>query len=420
VEIAAMRFGSSRRALTLASVRALLPLAPRSAYGDGDAGYELPAPVATADIVRPEVLAGPRHKVRPTATPVDFLYLIELESEYGLFKVEGRRRGAECAKEVETMAKLLAMDGGGEFMKSLGGRVSALPTAAVHLVTDPKGSVEAMGKGVERTLGRVGDLFGGRKKLDPERGGGGDARFGQEMRKLAYEFDVDPYSSNTKLQTLLDEVARARGAGRLGLDAASFAVTGGARVALSVVKMRDDVKGLRRDHTPAELDRQNDKKRAKRGVPSSLRREFGAHRSLSPTHRTAITTAVGRLEGVADAGPVVAAALTAEDEPSAVVRVQQARLLAHHHEARERLRVLDVVGGVVVGFTASGGVVVYTAVDGVPWTAGTEGRTRAILAVEGVATAPSRDLYATGLVTPRAVEALGRLGFAVQSGYVPR
>ncbi len=411
---------SSPACLALASALVLLPLAPRAACGDGDAGYEVPAPVVTADILRPEVLAGPRHKVRPTAAPVDFLYLFEMESEYGLFKVEGRRLVAERAKEVETMAKLLAMDGGGEFMKSLGGRVAALPTAAVDLVTDPKGSVEAMGKGVERTLGRVGDLFGGRKKSDHEGGGVDDALFGQEKRKLAYELDVDPYSSNPKLQTLLDEVARARGAGRLGLDAASFAVTGGASVALSVVKMRDDVKGLLRDHTPAELDRQNDKKLAKRGVPAYLRRQFEAHRPLSPTHRTAIATAVGRLEGVADTGPVVAAALTAEDEPSSVVRVQQAMLLAHHHEAREGLRALDVVGGVVIGFTVSGRVVVYTAVDVVAWTAGTEGLARAILAVEGVATAPSRDLYATGLVTARATEALGRLGFAVQSGYVPR
>ena len=387
---------------------------------DDASGYEVPAPVTTADILRPDVLAGPRHRVRPTAAPVDFLYLFEMESDYGLFKVEGRRLLAERAKEVETLAKLLAMDQGGEFMKSLGGRVTALPGAAVELVTDPKGSVEAMGKGMDRTLGRVGDLFGGRKKTESEGSGIDDALFGQEKRKLAYELDLDPYSSNPRLQTVLDEVARARGAGRLALDAASYAVTGPASYALSVVKMRDDVKGLLRDHTPAELDRLNDKKLERRGVAPYLRRAFAAHRSLSPTHRTAIAAAIAALEGVADAGPVVAASLTAEDEPSALVRAQQAVLLAHHHQGRERLRALDVLGGVVVAFTASGRAVVYTAVDVVPWTEAIDRVARALLAIEGVAAAPSRDLYATGLVTPRATTELGRLGFAVQSGYVPR
>ncbi len=95
-------------------------------------------------------------------------------------------------------------------------------------------------------------------------------------------------------------------------------------------------------------------------------------------------------------------------------------LLAHHHEAREPLRSVDVVGGVVVAFTASGRVVVYTAVDVVPFTEATDRVVRAILAIDGVASAPSRDLYATGLVTPRATQELGRLGFAAQSGYVPR
>ncbi|MBL9086160.1 MAG: hypothetical protein JNM10_03380, partial [Planctomycetia bacterium] len=107
-------------------------------------------------------------------------------------------------------------------------------------------------------------------------------------------------------------------------------------------------------------------------------------------------------------------------EPSAVVRAQQALLLAHHHTQREPLVMLDAVGGVVVGFTASGRVVVYTAVDVVAWTASTERIARALLSVDGVAAAPSRDLYVTGLVTPRASAELGRLGFATTQGYVPR
>lgn len=408
---------SFRPSFVVASLLALAaPLAPVRA----DEAYEDVAPAVAADILRPEVLAGPRHRVRPTAEPRDFLYRFEMESDYGVFTAVGRRMVAERAKEVETMAKLLAMDGGGEFMKALGGRVAALPGAAVDLITDPVGSVEAMGKGVERTLGRVGDLFGGRKKTASEKGGLDDALFGQEKRKLAFELDVDPYSTNPRLQTLLDEVARARGAGRLALDAASYAVTGGASVALSVVKMRDDVKGLLRDHTPAELDRVNDERLARRGVAPYLRRSFAAQRWLSPTHRTIIASAISRLEGVADAGAIVAASLTAEDEPSAVVRAQQAMLLAHHHAQREPLRAFDAIGGVVVGFTVSGRVVVYAAVDVVAWTESTDRIARALLAVDGVATAPSRDLYVTGLVTPTATAALGRLGFATTSGYAPR
>lgn len=401
-------------------VAALVSLAAPFAPVRADDGYEDVAPAVTAKILRPEVLAGPRHRVRPTAEPKDFLYRFEMDSDYGVFTALGRRMVAERAKEVETMAKLLAMDGGGEFMKALGGRVAALPGAAVDLVTDPVGSVEAMGKGVERTLGRVGDFFGGRKKTASEQGGLDDALFGQEKRKLAFELDVDPYSTNPRLQTLLDEVARARGAGRLALDAASYAVTGGASVALSVVKMRDDVKGLLRDHTPAELDRVNDERLARRGVAPYLRRAFASQRWLSPTHRTVIASAISRLEGAPDAGAIVAASLTAEDEPSAVVRAQQAMLLAHHHVQREPLQTLDAIGGVVVAITVSGRVVVYTAVDVVAWTEATERIARALLAIDGVAAAPSRDLYVTGLVTPRASAELGRLGFATTQGYVAR
>jgi hypothetical protein len=280
------------------------------------------------------------------------------------------------------------------------------------------GSVEAMGKGVGRTLGRVGDIFGGRKKTENEGSGADDALFGAEKRKLAFELDVDPYSTNSKLQSLLNDVARARGAGRLAVDAASYAIPGGgASVAFSVVKMKDDVKALLRDHTPAELDRINDEKLGKRGVPAFLRRDFVAQRRLSPTHRTSIATAIEKLDGVADASPIVAASLSADDEARAIVRVQQAVLLASHHTAVERLARLDVVGAVVIAFTASGRVVVYAPIDVVPWTEAIEAAVRGVLAIPGVSAASSRDLYLTGRATPLAEKSLG---FTVHSNFVPR
>jgi hypothetical protein len=413
------------------AARRLLPLAlawlavlARPAGADGDPGYEVtPQPVTAAEVLRTDVLQGPHHKVRQNVVADDFLYRFEMESDYGLFTATGKRMAAERAKEVEAIARLLAMDGGGEAAKALAGRLKALPTAAVELVKDPVGSVEAMGQGVGRTLGRVGDFFGSRKATAYEgqaASGADDALFGADRRKLAFEMDVDPYSTNPKLQTCLTEIARARRAGTFGVDLAGMAVPGGAGIALSVVKMRDDVKGLLRDHTPAELDRLNDEKLAKRGVPAYLRREFAAARALSPSHRTAIAVGAERLEGVSEVGALIAASLTATDEAHAMFQAQQAALLAYQHVRVEPVKSLDVLGTLVVATLASGRLAVYAPVDFVSWTPAVEKAARGLLSLPAAATAPSRDLYLTGKASPRAAAALQAMGFTLREGFVPR
>ncbi len=397
--------------LLLAAASLAAPGVARS--DDPPAGTEPWPPARAAEALDPVLRSGEGYRVREEGRTDAFLTTWELETDYGLFVCPSRRMLEVRVHEVAAMRALLKSGGDeAQFLSGLQTRVADVPTAMVKLVEDPVGTLEGAAEGAKRTLGRVGDMFGKRKATKYEEGGVDSALFAQEKRKVAAELRVDVYSTNSKLQTVLGEVAKARRAGGFGVDLAKMAIPGFAGTAVSGLSTTSDMTSMLRDRTPAEIDRIVGEKFAKAGVMPQLTRQFLANPWLSPRHRTTISDAVGRLAGIGNPGALVAAAVETRTEAQALLHEEQALFLASRLTAPDPVVRLDVTGGVVVAFTASGAMLVPVPVDVVALAENVDAVLDALLAMDGADAAPSRVIESTGRATPRAVERLKARGFA--------
>ena len=175
--------------------------------------------------------------------------------------------------------------------------------------------------------------------------------------------------------------------------------------------------GLLRDKSPSELRDYNQAQLRKRGVPNDLIQRFLDHRHLSPRHKTIITEAVIKLEGVAKVGAILRAALEAENEVEALFHESRAFLYLHWHKEEERLRFLAASRWLVVARTVSNKFIVLLPVDQLYWSEKLKRVLATLTRLAGFRAATARHLVVTGRVTRRGAEAIQKAGFHLRWGY---
>lgn len=376
-------------------------------------------PVRTASqILGAERVKGPGYTIRERVDPCGFLNHYEVESSFGLYEAHSDRMLTVRLREIETMQRLMKMSSTNTYMASLQKRLVALPNSLVQVATNPVKAIGRVPKVVGNTFGRVGSFLGGVGKGGKSPDDIRKALVAAQKRRLAIELKVDVYSTNPKLQQLLDDVATARYAGEMTVSLASYAIPGGAGTAVySAASYNADIVQILADKTEEELIAHNGKLLRGLGVHAFVVRKFFEAPHLSPRHETTITAAMGRMRGVKGLGAVAEAAIEAADETRALLQEQQAFALAHYHTKREPLAELQADGGVVVARTRSGRAVVLAPVDLVWDDAASSAVLAALARVPLMRAAPQRDLEIKGRVTQRFVDAAKARGFRVISGW---
>ncbi|MCC7138095.1 MAG: hypothetical protein IT460_06650 [Planctomycetes bacterium] len=401
------------RSLVVGLLLVLGSAAP-SARGEDALAWESFPVLRATEMIEPALREGPGFRVHDAAVSDAFVATWELETPYGLFLCPSLRLLQVRVRELAAIQRAAAAAPEDEVLRGAQSRLLDIPTAAVKLVEDPLATLEGVGKGAERTLGRVGDLFSKRKKTKYEDGGVDAFLFSAEKRKVAAELGVDVYSTNSKLQSFLGDIAKARRAGGFAVDLAKSAVPGGAGTALSGLSTVGDLTTLLRDLTPAELDRVADDKLTRAGVDAFLRRQFLSTRALSPRHRTTISAAVEALAGVRDLDALVSAACESQTEVQALLHEEQAAYFVRQHRSDDPLVSLDASGGLVAGFCRSGRMLVCAPVDVLPLVPDVVSAADALLAMPAAAGATSRTVWINGRVTPKAAAYLASRGFSVE------
>jgi len=404
----------------IVTLAAVLPLLGSSARAEDGAGYEQPPRNSAERILAEPLRKGPHHAVRSPVELRRFLDRYELESPYGLFRVSSRRLLEIRVHEVETIARVVDMEGAPEGLRALGRSLGRLPGAVVEIVLHPIDSAEKIGQGLEKTWGRIEDLFRDRRRSVYEASAAGNAFSGDEKRHLAAELNLDVYSTNPRVQEFLDEIAGWRAAGNLTLDVATFALPLVGYLAVNTTKWRADVQRLLRDKSPAELDRHNAAVLLGLGIPREVVARFLRNDWLSPRHRSVITGALSQMKGVEHLGAALEAASSARDEVGALYQEQQAVLLAHHHEHERPFAALERVRHVVVGRTKSpSSLVVMLPADQLYWMEDFDHLIQEIQALARNEAQVRTHVYTTGRITPRARQALGERGVTIESDYRP-
>jgi len=379
----------------------------------GAQDYEKPPLMKASRVLPPELLKSAVHQVREDVTSEGYLYHFIVESQFGLYDIESLDLLRIRVHEIKTLANVIEKNQTHEFMNGLKNQLYQTMNAPVQIIQDPLGSISAMGQGVGKQFQRIGNLFKSREKSTQEDTGLRTVMVSAEKRKLAAELNLDVYSTNPKVQDFLNSVAEARARGTLAMKFATFAIPGGAGIAVSALSYSGNVEDLLRDNSPMDLYVLNEKKLREMGFDSYRTGRFLNHPDLSPRHKTVIVAALESMKGVSGREALLDAALNTEGKESlALFQENRAVLLSKYHARFSRLKQIQMQNGIPTAVTESGKNLVLLPIDIAYWTEDAE----AIL--HGLAEIPGEwDLVITGQITSQGQAGAEAAGFKVITGF---
>lgn len=197
----------------------------------------------------------------------------------------------------------------------------------------------------------------------------GDPILASYKRSVAAQLDLDVYSSNSRVQDFLNTLARARAGGNRNAGMVTVSLPNRPEISVDRGRIELAVRSAMARKTVRELYMQNETALAAIGVEPDLYHAFLSHRAYSPRHKTEIVAYLDYMEGVANRGEFLRAALRATDEVSALGYARMARMLAYYHETTERLKGLVSGGRVLMATTSADNMTLVLPFDLLWWSA---------------------------------------------------
>jgi hypothetical protein len=240
--------------------------------------------------------------------------------------------------------------------------------------------------------------------------------FSYMKRNLAFQFGVDPYSSNPVLQDNLNELAWIAFTADLAPQFAYFFMPGGAVLwaTFSGTRWTSYLDEQVRDNSSGDLRAHNRDKLDKMGVGEEEIHRFFLNPIYSPRHWTIITTALDEMTGVDNREAFLAVAREAPSEDTALFYQHVAEMMRAYHlhvGAADRLLAMPRIPAL---YAKDRALVVMLPVDYLFWTASTARVAQAL--TDSLPSLPSiarRELWIAGQVSPRARHEFEAIGWTV-------
>lgn len=328
--------------------------------------YETPPVFNAADLLTPDQLQGPLHKVRPEVTTDGFTNTYIIDSQYGSFYAHGNDLLPERIREIYAIAGIRKTKDSDAYGKALGDAAKGTVDGAVNLVKKPVESIKGLGKGAAR-------FFKGANERARSTTDGSDApdqlkRYGDSRRKIAGQYGVDPYSSNEVLHQEIDTLAKATGAGNLTFTLAKVAIPGGAGLAVSGLSTTDTLNDILVEQGPYTLRAENRKRLIGMGINEAMIEAFLNHPNLNPKHQTVITLALQQLGPARGRAEYLRLAMASRSPEDAHFFQRNAELMAFYH--RQKSPVIEIVNfrGIAAAYTNDRKLVLPVLLDYGSWT----------------------------------------------------
>jgi hypothetical protein len=247
-----------------------------------------------------------------------------------------------------------------------------------------------------------------------------DPILASHKRAIASHLDLDIYSSNTRVQGFLNLLARARGGGNRNAGKVQVAIPNKPEIAVDGGKIQFAVRTAMARKTVRELYIQNETALQGMGIDPDLYHAFLSHRAFSPRHKTEITAYLVFMDGVANRGALLRAALRADDEVSALGYARMARMLAYYHEHTERLTGLVSGGNVLMATTTGNNMALVLPFDLVWWSGDTDRVFSSLAKFADQNKFAARELLLVGITTDTTRMQLERRKFVVREKFLFR
>jgi len=381
---------------------------------------ELPV-LNASEILRPDILTVPHHKVSEPVPTYFGANRFTIDSDFGVFEADGNEVLLRRINEINAIAQLKEVSRTDQYKNALVTAAKSPIAAAKNIVTDPVNTVANTPKGIMKFMSRAGESIRGiGKNREPDTAEGSKARqligFSDAKRKVAISLGVDPYSTNSVLQHELDGIAWASFAGGLTVKVATMPFGGGVGAALTVTELSGDIDQMLKEKSPTDLKIMNRKALLALGAGEKETERFLNNNAFSPSAQTAFVLNLRSLDNVANRRAFVrTAGETSSDESDAIFCVQTAALMSKIHKEEKSLAHIAMIGDFPVCVAKDGTVVVALQWDYAAWTSGAAAFTGEVQKLaaqsgknEGVLVALS------GQVSPRLRKELTNRGFTVK------
>lgn len=316
-----------------------------------DPGFEASS-LRASQLLPPELLRGPHHRVEEAVASDGFLPLFRGSSDFGPFEARGLEALRERVREIEALAALRATG-----PLTLGG-----------------------------TGGRFVDLDG-------------------MKRSVAARLGIDPYTPNQALQRELQQQVWAAYAGRGASPPQAPA---------EPAQEADRSEALVRDYSAEDLRRLQRIELAVMGVDEELREQFLDNPYYTSLHGARLLDSLSALEGTSDRSAFIELAAGAGSDEEARDFELLAELMRRYRDETGSFERFVSVGGHVAATTADGTLLVPVLGEHATWTRGVASFAESLARAAGEDPEVTRTrLLFSGSLSERARREMERLGLAV-------
>lgn len=382
----------------------------------GPLGWEVPPLFSATGLVTSEWLKGPHHAVQDEVVNDGAQHHFIVSSEFGTFPAVGMPMLRTQVIETEAIAALKVVRQSEVFLDALKTQLLYPLQGLKILLTDPRRLGSSVGGGLLEFLampGQVSKLEASEQEDSMTKSAIG---FSYMKRKLAFQFGVDPYSSNPVLQDELNELSWIAFSADLAPQIGYVFMPASAIMwmTFSATRWTSYLDEQVRDNSPTDLRAMDRAKLLKMGINEEDIHQFFLNGRYSPRHSLIITAALDELTGADGREAFLTVAKEANSEELVLFYQYVAEMMRGyrvHIGAIDRLLVLPRIPAL---YTKNKTLVVMLPVDYVFWTSRVASVAHALTThVPSRPRIDRRELWIAGNVSPRARQELESLGWIV-------
>jgi len=382
----------------------------------GPLGWEVPPLFSAAGLLTPNWLKGPHQSVQDEVVNDGAQHHFVVSSEFGTFPAAGVPMLRTRVIEVEAIAALKEARQSEVFADALKFQLLHPLQGLKMMLTEPGRVGTSVGGGLLEFLAMPGQLskFEGSEREDSMTKSA--IGFSYLKRKIAFQFSVDPYSSNPALQDELNELTWIAFTADLAPQFGYLFMPGSAILwmTFSATRWTSYLDEQVRDYSASDLRAMDRAKLLNMAISEEDIHRFFLNGLYSPRHSTIITTALDELTGVDGRQAFLAVAEEADSEELVLFYQHVVEMMRGYHVhigAVDRLLVLPRVPAL---YTKNKTLVVMLPVDYLFWTSRVASVAQSLtMHVPSRPRIAQRELWIAGNVSPRARQELESLGWIV-------
>ncbi len=383
--------------------------------------FETPPTLAAAEAAPARLLSAPGLRVAPQVPTNGITTEFTIQSDAGTFTALGVQTLALRESEIPAIVQLDQSSKAGTFLEAAGSTAVRPLESAAQMISSPVETVQGLPGGLERFFDRVSagaqaiataatntntDVSARGEQVATMSGAAAANALGYnlELRQLAKQLGVDPYTSNPVLAKKLHEFAKVAFAAHVATNTL-ISVAVPVSIAITGTNVTRD---LVYDTPSGDLLARNASALAAMGVGDDAVLALQQSPAFTLSLQTELVDGLQRLSGATGKPDVVALAATLRSADQALFLVRALGMLGRYQ--REVAPVTGLTAVRIVAATDMNGALVLPApVDYVSWTERVAG-----FAERPDLAAPQRSVWISGRMTPRAKAGFEALGWTVR------